>query len=468
MLRARILIAAAAAAACSSAAERRALPPPPPAARPPAPPAGPAPIALDPQRPGDPRRGWEALVTEGYVGCGVPRSLYDRFVGAAHPATRLERPRGAELPYYLNAARMTSGVDVVTASCLGCHATWLRGRLIVGLGEATADFTGEISGPFGFAELLVGGAERQELAKLMSRIKALAPHVRTRTIGTNPADHMAAVLFAHRDPRTLAWSDAPLLPLPEDRPIPVDVPAWWLMKKKTAMFHTGAGRGDHARMMMAASTLCVDDVEEARRIDSYFPDIRAFILSLESPRYPEPIDAALAARGRRTFEAACAGCHGTYGPTGRYQSRVIPLEKIGTDPMLARRAGQFAEPFTRWFNSSFYGERARLEPAAGYVPPPLDGVWATAPYLHNGSVPNLAALLDSSLRLPLTYIERDDSGYDLGAVGWPNLDAVQRSGAPAKRIYDTSQPGYANGGHTFGDRLSPDERAAVIEYLKTL
>jgi cytochrome c5 len=458
--------AALAAAACGGEPARRPLPPPP------APTAAPAdelaPIPPDPQRPGDARRGWEALVTEGYVGCGVPRSLYDRFAGAAHPAARVERARGAELPYYLNAAVMPSGVEVVSASCLGCHAGWLRGQLIIGLGEASADFTGEMTGPFRLAGMLVRGAEREELAKLTSRIQALAPHVRTRTVGANPADHIAAVLFAHRDPATLAWSDEPRLALPEDGPIPVDVPAWWLLKKKTAMFHTGAGRGDQARIMMTASVLCVDDLEAARRVDAYFPDIRAYILSLEPPRYPGPIDAALAARGRRTFEATCARCHGTYGPGGRYQSRVVPLDRIGTDPMLARRAGQFAEPFTRWFNSSFYGERARLEPGAGYVPPPLDGVWATAPYLHNGSVPNLAALLDSSRRLPRTYIEREEDSYDLDAVGWPNLDAAQQPGAPAKRIYDASLPGYANGGHTFGDRLSPDERAAVIEYLKTL
>src|SRR5690606_10654267 len=132
--------------------------------------------ALEPQRPGDARRGWEALVTEGYVGCGVPRALYDRFLGAAPPAARLDRTRGAELPYFLNAAVMPSGVEVVTASCLGCHAGWLRGRLVVGLGEASADFTSELSGPFALAGMLLGGAEKEELAKLTSRIQAIAPH----------------------------------------------------------------------------------------------------------------------------------------------------------------------------------------------------------------------------------------------------------------------------------------------------
>lgn len=435
-----------------------------------APPAEGAPIALEPQRPGDPVRGWEALVTEGYVGCGAPRSLYDRFAGTTPAALRIPRPRGAELPYFLNAAVTPAGVSMVTANCLGCHAAWLRGQLVIGLGEQSADFTGELALPFTIAGLLVGGAERAELAKLAGRIRAIGPYARMSTVGANPADHIAAVLFAHRDPVTLAWSDEPrlVLPPPEERPIPVDVPAWWLMKKKTAMFHNGAGRGDHARIMMTASVLCVDDVETARRVDAYFPDIRAYIRSLAPPPYPGPIDRELAARGKPVFEATCARCHGTYGPGGRYASRVVPLARVGTDPQLARRAGQFAADFTGWFNRSFYGERARLEPGAGYVPPPLDGVWATAPYLHNGSVPNLAALLDSSRRLPRTYLDRRGSAYDLAEVGWPNTDAAEHPGAPPERIYDASLPGYANTGHPFGDRLSPAERAAVIEYLKTL
>jgi mono/diheme cytochrome c family protein len=425
-----------------------------------------APIPAEPQRSGDARRGWDALVTEGYVGCGVPRSLWDRFGGATRASHELERSRGADLPYFMNLARLPSGAEVVTANCLGCHAAFLRGKLVVGLGEASADFTTEVSDELALAGLLVGAADRSELAKLVGRLRALAPHVRMRTVGANPADHIAAVLFAHRDPKTLAWSEAPLIPLPAGDPIPTDVPAWWLMKRKTAMFYTGAGRGDQARIMMTASVLCVDDVATARQIDAYFPDIRAFILSLEPPPYPAAIDAALAARGKQRFEATCAKCHGSYGPGGSYQTRVIPLAKIGTDPLLAQHAGQFSKPFTSWFNGSFYGERARLDPGNGYVAPPLDGVWATAPYLHNGSIPNLAALLDSTRRLPRAQIVRHGDAYDLREVGWPNRPA----GPEVVRawVYDTSQPGYSNAGHTFGDRLSPDERAAVIEYLKTL
>ena len=88
-----------------------------------------------------------------------------------------------------------------------------------------------------------------------------------------------------------------MLALPPKTVIPVDTPPWWWMKKKTAMFYVGAGRGDHARTTMATATLCTDDIAEARAIDEYFPDVRAYILGIEPPAYPFAIDAGLAASG---------------------------------------------------------------------------------------------------------------------------------------------------------------------------
>ena len=426
-----------------------------------------APIPASPQRGGDPKKGWDALTGEGYVGCGVPRTLWDRFGAAAvSGVARIDRPRGAELPYFMNPGKTASGVDVVTANCLGCHAAFLRGELVVGLGEVSTDFATEgTADAVAMGGLMVSGDARAEVAKLAGRMRPLEK-IRMRSAGANPADHIAAVLFAHRDPKTLAWSDEELIPIADDEAIPVDVPAWWLLKKKSAMFHTGAGRGDQTRIMMTASVLCVDDVATATAIDAYFPDIRAFLMTLEPPTYPGAIDRRLVASGKQTFVARCSKCHGTYGQGGAYHSRIISLDKVGTDPKLAEHAGQFAAPFTRWFNSSFYGELSKLEPGLGYVPPPLDGVWATAPYLHNGSVPNLAAVLDSSLRIPKIAIVRGRDAYDLTAVGWPNR--APDASTDERWIYDASAPGYANTGHTFGDKLTPTERATVIEYLKTL
>src|SRR5262249_31728989 len=120
---------------------------------------------------------------------------------------------------------------------------------------------------------------------------------------------------------------------------------------------------------------------------------------------------------------------------------------------------------------SAWAEGVDWEPQAGYIAPPLDGIWATAPFFHNGSVPTLELVLDSSRR-PVYWrrTSLDSSDYDWTAVGWnyAELPSGKTDQPDAVHVYDTTRPGYGNGGHVFGDALSEDDRAAVIEYLKTL
>ncbi len=434
-------------------------------------------VPAEPQREGDPALGYRALVNEGYVTCGIPARVYRSLFGAAPAAMRLpdRDARNAPLPYNFTASVSPRGHEIVSANCLTCHASVLRGRLVVGLGSANVDYT-QNTGALALGATFLGGgaAERAELSLWGSRVGATADYLVTRTVGVNPADNLAAALFAHRDPRTLAWSDRALLDPPPREVVPVDVPPWWRMRKKNAMFYNASGRGDHARIMMTASALCTDSVAEARRIDAYFPHVRAYLRSLRPPPWPWPVDAPLAERGREVFDRTCARCHGTYGDGESYPNLVVGLRSVGTDPVLARGAAQFSGRFVDWYRDSFYGERSRIEPQEGYVAPPLDGVWATAPFLHNGSVPTLATLLDSRARPRFWTRDFDDTdSYDRTAVGWSHaaLDHGQRPDDPPReraRIYDTTLPGYSNAGHTYGDRLTDDERRAVIEYLKTL
>ena len=102
----------------------------------------------------------------------------------------------------------------------------------------------------------------------------------------------------------------------------------------------------------------------------------------------------------------------------------------------------------------------------GYVAPPLDGIWATAPYLHNGSVPTLDDLLKSSQR-PAKWSRTFDNtaDYDAVKIGWKYKVETTKSNT---KTYDTTQLGYGNQGHIYGDKLTAEERKAVIEYLKTI
>lgn len=436
-------------------------------------------IEADPQRDGDPTAGYDALVNGAYVTCGLPRETYDTLIGPAPEIQRLEgrSEASADIVYAMTAVTAPSGVEVVGANCLLCHASYLDRELVIGLG-ASEDFTSDQSAAVALSVAFVDpedDAARAEWQRWADRMLAVAPYTLMNTVGANPADNLAAALFAHRDPQTLAWSNEPLMTPPAIDPVPVDVPAWWLMRKKNAMFYTASGRGDHARIMMSASALCTDSVAEAQSIDTMFPDVRAYILSLQPPLYPHDIDAALAEEGRVAFERACSACHGTYGEGESYPNLLLPADEVGTDPWLSQAAGQFAGPYVEWFNSSFYGEIARFQTTDGYIAPPLDGVWATAPYFHNGSVPTLAAVLDPGSRP--TYWRRSGPSYeleyDIENGGWlvetldhgkdSELDAYERA-----RIVDTTLVGYGNGGHTYGEALTDEERTAVLEYLRTL
>ena len=92
---------------------------------------------------------------------------------------------------------------------------------------------------------------------------------------------------------------------------------------------------------------------------------------------------------------------------------------------------------------------------------PLDGIWATAPYLHNGSVPNLYdLLLPSTRRLRIFYV---------GSWEFDPLHVGIETGSPfaGAFTFDTRLPGNANTGHEYGTNLSDSERMALVEFLKT-
>ncbi len=428
------------------------------------------PVVLEPfeQRDGDPAAGLSYLVSADYVGCGLPASFVSDTLGLTAPVElRVEgRPdEYADVRYDYNVFVNEDGVELAAANCLSCHAAPLRGELVMGLGDVNRDWSGDI-GPvvnndlsFFFADV----DERAAYQKWRRHMIAVADYVQVQTRGHNPADNLAAALFAHRDPDTLAWSDEPLLEPPPETPVPTDVPAWWLMAKKNAMLMTGAGRGDHSRIMMTASTLCVDDTVTAAAIYEDMDDVRAYIASLTPPPFPGPIDAGLAEVGEGLFVQHCASCHGTYGDHPSYPNLLVPVADVGTDPMLAQGAAQLSTRFVEWFNDSFYGETATLVPEVGYVAPPLDGVWATAPYFHNASVPRLSQVLHSPSRPAGFYRSFDADAYELDDPGWPVANGPADSGQ-----FNTALPGHDNQGHTFADALDDADRDALLEYLKTL
>lgn len=253
---------------------------------------------------------------------------------------------------------------------------------------------------------------------------------------------------------------------------------------------------------------------------------------LAPPAWPEellgPIDKPLAAKGRTLFSENCAGCHvprTTQGEGRNVQHlKMLPVEYIGTDPGAANNIADHRYDLTalQWnpaelgqldvepkpthpldlsqmsvakglaYVTAFVANRAYRE--AGITPAerpemdgfglpisvrelraykarPLAGVWATPPFLHNGSVPSLYQLLSPQDERSTTFY-KGTFEYDPKHLGY-RTEAFTNA-----FLFDTRITGNHNSGHEFragklgngviGRLLQPQERWALLEYLKVL
>ncbi len=420
-------------------------------------------------------RGREALLTKSFTppmwtftamnnawkawGASEKPADFDRLFRQRYGLHTAPYPNG-ELPMGLRVGRGLFGKGVAN-DCLLCHGGAIAGQSHIGLGNTSLDLQ----------------ALYEELSAL-DGLGGKSPFPFSNVRGTTEAGAMTVYLYEFREP-DLSLRTQGKLNLGPPHDLCEDVPAWWLLKKKKTMYWTGSTHARSVRALMQFMLTPLNSAEHIKRHEADFADIQAYLLSLEPPKYPFPIDERLAARGKELFVQTCARCHGTYGPEGKYPNKIVDLETIGTDP---NRAHAFTEGAYDYFLRSWFGQETGLEGGihradgiVGYQAPPLDGIWASAPYFHNGSSPTVYHVLNSKLR-PKVFTrsfrtEKED--YDPVKVGWkitelpggpdPKLPAFER-----RKVYDTTQPGRANTGHPFGDKLTEEERLAVIEYLKTL
>jgi hypothetical protein len=346
-----------------------------------------------------------------------------------------------------------------TNNCLLCHAGTVAGQTIVGLANASLDIQSL------FEDL--SHADGVEL-----RLPFQLAYVRGTIDPINPLALLMQFREADLSPRSGR-------PYRYSANICSDPPAWWLLKKKKTRDWTGPMDAHSTRIDMVTLLTPLNSGEYVKKQEQAFADIESFLRTIEAPKYPFPIDDKLAAHGRQLYVDTCSRCHGTYGPDGKYPNKIVPLKTIGTDRTLAE--GNDPE-ILKSLNESWIGQERgpdgkllQFSESGGYQAPPLDGIWATAPYFHNSSVPTVYHALNSKAR-PKIYTRSyrtDREDYDPVKLGWKVtvLDTPtdpKKSGHEQRKVFDTTQPGRGNSGHTYGDQFSDEERAAVIEYLKTL
>ena len=220
---------------------------------------------------------------------------------------------------------------------------------------------------------------------------------------------------------------------------------------------------------------------------------------LRAPIWPAAvlgaIDQPKAERGRQLFADNCAKCHGIKKlPDGGWDVTVIPLKVIGTDPLqatlwatntydgtkvgLSKQAhGVDADVVVNAVRKQLYAANhtpaaeqehdVKYEAPCGYRARPLIGVWATPPFLHNGSVRTVFELLSDTRPARFTFGSRE---YDPIHLGYTEDQS------PDSMLLDTSLPANSNAGHWWtddrsrpgriGPKLADADKYALIEYLK--
>jgi hypothetical protein len=246
-----------------------------------------------------------------------------------------------------------------------------------------------------------------------------------------------------------------------------DFPSLWNQKPREGMQLHWDGNNDSvdernlsASLGTGVTPVTIDHHRLAR--------VRNWIWTLPPPAYPYPIDAAKAERGQQLYQAQCQECHADHrfreGQTsGTRVGTVVPLATIGTDPYrLNSYTYEFASNQYTLYPDSRY-RFTHFRKTDGYANHPLDGIWARAPYLHNGSVPTLRDLLDTADVRPKRFYRGYDV-FDQTKVGFVS-DVAQENG---KRYfaYDTALAGNGNAGHLYATSLAPADKDAIVEYMK--
>ena len=422
---------------------------------------------------GDAAAGWKYLTEGDYIGSGIPFDLVKKKI-ATQKDTVLNRTGANEnLPFGLTAFQHSNGTTVMSGNCLTCHGGYLEGEFIAGLGGFGSefnDFSKNNAPTFKALNTLVKikykkDSKEREAYEIFGKInKEALSYIVTPFEGVNPAFRLEEAYIMKRNKEDLTLQEDSNYKLDKRYTLASDIPPWWHLKKKNSLYYNGMGRGDFTKLLMQASTQGIKDSTEARAIQQNFIDVLAYLETLEAPKYPEPVNEKIIWQGEKLFNKKCSKCHGTYGEIEAYPNKLVALETIKTDPYYALNFSAKMH-LADWYNESWYGQsepKSFVQPMDGYIAPPLDGVWATAPYFHNAAVPTLEGVLNSKIRP--TYWRRI-AELDYQKMGWQYQEMAKGGN---KKTYDTTLPGYSNQGHDFGDEFTKEQRMAVIEYLKTL
>ncbi len=207
-------------------------------------------------------------------------------------------------------------------------------------------------------------------------------------------------------------------------------------------------------------------------------DVSRFLIdAFEPPPFPGTIEARRADRGETVYRTHCAHCHGHYTRIdGRLRLASLPNLRIAADVIGTDRARLDAvtPALVAAVARTPVRDDIAVQAGDGYLAPPLTGLWATAPYLHNGSVPTLWHLMHPEQRPRRFQVGGHRLDHTMvGIAGVADGDdwRYPDDHAPWSRPHwlDTRSAGFGNRGHELPfDELDADQKTDLLEFLKRL
>lgn len=417
--------------------------------------------------------------------------------------------------------RNTPEGTAMTFGCAACHTSDLFGVKVIGLtnrfpraneffrqGAAIAPYVNS----FIFRDVLnATEGERLILVKAKKQLKYVGTK-KPVSVGLDTSLAQVALSLAKRKEDAYATRTPFSHRFPRRNKLETMVadskPAvWWNLKYKNRWLSDGSivsGNPVHTNFLWNEIGRGTDLIVLEKWLTTNEETINALtaaVFASRAPRYEkffgiDAINVEKAKRGEKHFIQSCQKCHGTYEKGWAQDNahllsaseliqnvkvtyhKKTPVKVVGTDPGRYLGMKEFAQDLNRLAISKSIG--ALVEPQKGYVPPPLDGIWARWPYFHNNSIPNLCALLTPGPKRPVVYVagpaKNKDTDFDQDCVGYPlGKDVPQGWKLDPEFVYDSRKEGLSNKGHD--ERIfikdgkeiyTQIEKSELIEFLKTL
>jgi hypothetical protein len=374
-------------------------------------------------------------------------------------------------------------VPVVAQGCAVCHVGKVLGHVVPGLGNKNID-------PFMLAstghQFLRAHPESspKNYQSLADELAADASRFHSRIVNerrANLTQGMVSVATIWNWFYEQAGEQRPL-DLPRGA---CKVPNLWGYgeKRSSGQFCDGVAEGKAPGWTAMVELVAGQRPDGVRGYEATLEHLEGELARLLPPSYPLAIDSARADRGAKVFQQECQSCHGAYerdrDDLPLFQApKLVDIEEVGTDD---DRLRSITTELKKLIEQNPLSDLIRIQPnyRPAYFAPRLEGIWARFPYLHNGSVPSVAALLAPPEERPTAFLLRDAGEvyrFDPQSLGLstPARESdesgrlIQLGMSGTRDIYFVEREGHSNRGHEYGTTLDDADKRDLIEYLKTL